>query len=331
LLAPIALFVYNRPHHTRQCLESLQANPLASESTLYIFSDAWRADATDAQMEQVKLVRQLIREQQWAKEVNIIEHPHNQGFANNIINGIKAVLQEFDKIIVLEDDLVLSPYFLNYMNQALDLYQNTPQVMHISAYMYPIQSNLPSTFFFNIPSVWGWATWKHAWHYYQINSQVVYNQLVEQKKIKKFDLDNSGFFRQILEKNIQGTIHTWDIQWNATITLQDGFCLNPAQSLVQNIGLDGSGENTQANPTWQIPKLADFIEVKPIELVENQLVRKKVKFLLQYNGLSWQAYWAYQVNRLKGFLYKFSPNFLKKFYRQLKNLIFASSNLQKRN
>jgi hypothetical protein len=326
VLAPIALFVYNRPAHTRQCLESLQKNDLASQSTLYIFSDAARGAASDEQLEQIKLVRELIRQEAWAKEVFIIEHPHNQGVVKNVTEGVNQIIKKFDKIIVLEDDLVLSPYFLTYMNEALDLYQNTPEVMHISGYMYPIGGNLPPTFFFNIPSCWGWATWARAWQYYQIDSQVVYNQLVKQKKIKKFDLDNCGFFRQILEKNIMGSINSWAIQWNATIALQNGFCLNPHISLVQNIGLDSSGENTQANPTWQILKLAQYIEVAPIKLIENQAVRKKVKFLLQYNGSSWQAYWVYQVNRGKGFFYKNSPKFLKKFYRRLKNLIFASSN-----
>ncbi|MCU0443811.1 MAG: glycosyltransferase [Microscillaceae bacterium] len=323
MLAPIALFVYNRPSHTAQCLESLTNNPPAKDSILYIFSDAWRKDASPEQIAQVKAVRQIIRAKQWAKEVRIIEHSDNQGLAHNIPKGITQVLQKYDKIIVLEDDLVLSPYFLEYMNQALDLYQLNHQVMHISGYMYPLPRVLPETFFFNIPSCWGWATWARAWQHYHQDAQAIYTQLQKEQKLANLDLDNVGFFHQILKRTACNELQTWDIQWNGVIALQNGFCLNPKVSLVQNIGLDGSGENTQANPAWQIPKLAEYIQVMPIEVVENQAIRKKVRFLLKYNGLGWQALGQYHLNRGLGFVYKFLPKSGKKFYHRLKSLIFA--------
>ena len=146
-LAPIVLFVYDRPWHTNQMLDSLAANKLADQSVLYIYSDGPKENSTIEQLKRINDVRELIRERKWCKEVNIVESKKNKGLANSIVDGVTEIVNRYGKIIVLEDDLVLSKGFLKYMNDSLSFYQNNNEVMHISGYMEPVNSNLPETFF----------------------------------------------------------------------------------------------------------------------------------------------------------------------------------------
>src|SRR5690606_8306047 len=156
-LAPIALFVYNRPEHTRRTLSFLQKNLLADESKLFIFSDAPK-NQSDAEL--VNSTRELIKTVDGFKSVKIIKRQHHLGLAASIIDGVNQLTTDYGKIIVFEDDLLSSPYTLTYFNKALRKYQNEEQVMQIGAYMFPLKDadNLPETFFFRTASSWGWAT-----------------------------------------------------------------------------------------------------------------------------------------------------------------------------
>ncbi|HWZ03835.1 MAG TPA: hypothetical protein VNX40_09505, partial [Mucilaginibacter sp.] len=145
-LAPIALFVYNRPEHTRRTISYLQKNLLAEESRLFIFSDSPKTDADKAKVEEV---RQLIKEVTGFKSVKITERKENLGLAESIISGVTQLVNEYDKVIVFEDDLLSSPYTLRFFNEALTKYVKEEKVMHIGAYMYNLSAkNLPQTFFF---------------------------------------------------------------------------------------------------------------------------------------------------------------------------------------
>ncbi|MBC7744344.1 MAG: glycosyltransferase, partial [Flavobacterium sp.] len=168
-LAPIALFVYNRPDHTRRTLKFLQQNWLADESRLFIFSDA---AARPVDNQKVAEVRELLNAVSGFKKVEVINRKINFGLANSIIDGVNRMVKEYGKVIVFEDDLISSPHTLQYFNSALSRYQNENKVMHIGAYMYPIQNSpknnndkcLPETFFYRAATSWGWATWQRAWN-----------------------------------------------------------------------------------------------------------------------------------------------------------------------
>src|SRR5580698_2395766 len=134
-LAPIALFVYNRPEHTRRTLSYLQKNLLAEESRLFIFSDAAKTEGDKAKVEQVRL---LLKEITGFKSVKVITRKENLGLANSIIGGVTQLVNEYGKVIVFEDDLLSSPFTLQYFNDALDKYARAEKVMHIGAYMYNI-------------------------------------------------------------------------------------------------------------------------------------------------------------------------------------------------
>ena len=192
--APLALFVYNRVDHTRQVLESLKTNLLSDETDLFIFSDAPRKGSED----KVKEVRKLIREKQWCKNVHITENTANKGVDDNIVENVTELINRFGKVIIIEDDCVLSKYFLKYMNNALDFYANEERVMHISAYCHPSEVILPSTYFSQDSNGWGWATWKRAWQHYEKDPVKLYNilekeNLLKQKEIKLIRIRENEF------------------------------------------------------------------------------------------------------------------------------------------
>src|ERR1700688_2170905 len=144
-LAPIALFVYNRPEHTRRTLAYLQKNLLAEESRLFIFSEGPKNEADKAKVEEV---RQLAKEVTGFKSVKVIERDKTLGLANSIISGVTKLVNEYDKVIVFEDDLLSSPYTLQYFNEALTRYADEDKVMHIGAYMYDLdKKNIRKLFF----------------------------------------------------------------------------------------------------------------------------------------------------------------------------------------
>ncbi len=241
-LAPIALFAYKRLDHSRQTIEALQANHFASDSNLVIFADAARVEED---REAVGLVREYLKTVTGFRSVRIVERETNLGLANSIIDGVSSILEEFGKIIVMEDDLITSPHFLAYMNDALKLYEKEERVMHISGYMFPLANamTLPSSFFYRATTCWGWATWQRAWKNIELNSEHLLAQIKQRKLEKEFDILGSYQFTEMLEEQSRGLIDSWAIRWYASVFLHQGLCLHPSKSLVSNIGLDGSGEH----------------------------------------------------------------------------------------
>jgi hypothetical protein len=237
--APILFFTYKRPDHTRQALQSLAQNEGSQESELFIFCDApKRAEDEEA----VRQVREVIRTQQWCGKVHIIERETNMGCANSIISGVTEICEKYGRVIVLEDDLVLSPFFLDYMNRALDLYEDNPQVMQISGHMFPVNLDVETdAVFLPFSTSWGWATWQRSWKYFDPGMSG-YAQLTSNKKLRyKFDLNGSYPYFKMLEEQIDGKIDAWCIRWYLSTFLLGGLTLYPTQSLVSNIGFDGSG------------------------------------------------------------------------------------------
>lgn len=240
-LAPIALFVYNRQYHTQRTLEALQNNKLASESELFIYSDAAKNEDTQKSVDEV---RDYIEKIDGFKKINIIKREQNFGLAKSIIQGVSEIVESYGKIIVLEDDLVTSPYFLTYMNEALDYYQDEKKVWHISGWNYPLNTDeLDDVFLWRGMNCWGWATWKDRWKYFERDPEKLVNTF-SKEDIARFDIDNKArvFWRQVLQ-NYHDEKKTWAIFWYATIFKNNCLCLNPALSYVVNIGEDGSGEN----------------------------------------------------------------------------------------
>lgn len=289
-LAPIAVFAFNRPDHTLKTLEALSANPEAQHSTLYIFADGPKEGLSKEKVEKVRELREMIRTKQWCGEVIIRESADNKGLARSISEGVSEVVNLHGRVIVLEDDIVTSPGFLAYMNKGLDLYEQDPKVMHISAYTPDInQKNLPDTFFLTFMSCWGWATWDHAWQSFQSDSAGLYQRLLTEKRLEDFNLGGAIKFSNYLKGNLTGRHNSWAIKWFASIYFKQGLCLYPRQSLVQNIGFDGTGshyteEKTQVDP-MTVKEVLSAIEIDTTQpMVENPIARKALTHFYKYQN-----------------------------------------------
>lgn len=314
-LAPIVVFVYNRPVHTQHMLKALANNDLAQESEIFIYADGPKENANEKTIKAIQEVFHIINNVTGFKKVTVIKRTANYGLAANIAEGVTEVVNKFGKVIVLEDDIRTAPYFLSYMNQALDLYQDEEKVMHISGYMYPnaAHAGLPETFCYNVPLCWGWATWSRAWKNYNDDAVDLWKQLFKRNDWKNYDAFGGQYLSSQLAQNISGKIKTWFVKWHSSVFLLDGLTIYPKISLVDNIGFDDSGENNKSTTVFTVSKLANHIKVDKVPLEINQQAEKVFKdFYSQFTVFkpsfkSKLKDWAtYQYSRV---LNKLLPNY----------------------
>ena len=291
--APILLFVYNRPEHTRRCIQSLLKNSLASESYLFIYADGAK-DST--QQEAVNEVRNYIRTIQGFKQTTLMERSENWGLARNIIDGVTTQVNRYGKVIVLEDDLVVAPYFLQFMNDALEVYKDEPKVGHIQACDFTQDSSLPSTFLIKWTGSWGWATWDRAWKYFNPNGKELLQELEERKLTRIFDFNGKYGFTRMLRRQIEGKNNSWAIRWNASLFLKDILSLNVGRSLVQNEGFDGSGTNCGGGGLYASHLYLQPLPVIPISPIEENKEARQA-FVRYYARTN--SFWAKAIRRIK--------------------------------
>ena len=271
-LAPILLFVYNRPLHVRRSIESLLANELAKDSELYIFSDAAKDETAQPNVNEV---RQFIHSIKGFKEIHYVERTENWGLARNIIDGVTTLVNQYGRVIVLEDDLIVAPYFLQFMNDVLETYKDEENVCHIQACDFTKDPILPDTFLIKWTGSWGWATWKRAWKLFNPNGQELLDELIRRKLTYRFDFNGKYGYTRMLRNQIKGKNNSWAIRWNASLFLADKISLNVGKSLIQNEGFDGSGTNCgsgnlYASDLWMEP--LPVVKIQPI--VENEAARQ---------------------------------------------------------
>lgn len=271
--APIALFVYNRPRHTRQAIEALLANAEAAKTRLYIFCDGPR---NTAESRAVADVRSYVRTITGFRKATLIEREHNLGLAHSIIDGVSRVCREHGRAVVLEDDIVTSPNFLKFMNEALDLYERDERVISIHGYVYPIEATLPETFFLRGADCWGWATWKRGWDLFESDGRLLLRQLQERKLTHRFDYDGAYPYTRMLKKQIAGKNNSWAIRWYASAFIKDKLTLYPGRSLVQNIGMDSSGTHCSTTGVYAGEMADSPIRVERIGVEENDYARDQI-------------------------------------------------------
>lgn len=272
--APIVIFVYNRIWHTRQVLESLQRNEYAVESDLFIYSDGPRDPES---VEKVKEVRDYCQRLHGFKTVTVIARETNFGLAQSIIGGITEMLAAYDQVIILEDDLVTSPYFLRYMNEALDLYRNDNRVVSIHGYIYPVRGRLPATFFLRDTGCWGWATWRRGWELFEADAGKLLAEIKRRRITYQFDMDGSYGFTRMLRQQVTGQIDTWDIRWQASAFLEGKLTLFPGVSLVKNIGHDNSGTHSTDSNFFDVQLAEAPVRVEVIPVEEHLDARRKLR------------------------------------------------------
>ena len=291
--APILLFVYNRPEHTQRCIESLKRNSLATDSTLYIYADGAKDDTQQAAVNEVRSYIHTIR---GFKETIIIERDENWGLARNIIDGVTTQVNQYGRVIVLEDDLVVAPYFLQFMNDALETYQDEPKVGHIQACDFTQDPSLPDTFLIKWTGSWGWATWDRAWKHFNPNGKELLQELEQRKLTRTFDFNGKYGFTRMLRRQIKGKNNSWAIRWNASLFLKDILSLNVGRSLVQNEGFDGSGTNCGGGGLYASHLHLAPLPVEKISPVQENLIARQA--FVSYYGRT-NSFWAKAIRRIK--------------------------------
>lgn len=257
-------------------LRSLISNSLFEESEVFVFADGPKENASEADSAKISEVRKLFEPLSNKPKVTLRFSEKNRGLTTSIVSGITEIVKRYGKVIVVEDDLELSPGFLKYMNDALNLYQNEERVMHIGGYMVPHNKNLPETFFLRAPTIWGWGTWKRAWDKFEVDAGVLLKK-IEEKFGEDFayELDVNGTYNYTkqLKDIAAGKLDTWDIQWSASIYLQNGLCLHPNNSLTRNNGFDGSGVHCYPSELFKNQNLSYYgnVKIQPLELKETAL------------------------------------------------------------
>lgn len=291
--APVLLFVYNRPDHVKRTVEALQHNTLAAQSNLYVYSDGARDESQQAAVNEV---RQFVRTITGFKSVTIIERPKNWGLARSIIDGVSIRVNEAGKVIVLEDDLITAPYFLQFMNDALDLYENEPRVGHIQGCDFTQDPSLPDTFLIKWTGSWGWGTWKRAWKYFNSDGQALLDELERRNLTYTFDFNGKYGYTRMLRRQIEGKNNSWAIRWNASLFLNDMLSLNVGKSLVQNEGFDGSGTNCGGGGLYASTLYMKRLPVERIEPIEEN-IQARMAYVRYYARTN--SFMAKAIRRIK--------------------------------
>ncbi len=277
----IALFAYNRPHHLEECISGLHKNAESSRTTLYCFLDGPRDGVDILLVEEVRRIAS--RATSGFLKVHIVERDHHWGLSGNIIDGITQVLKRHEQVVVVEDDLVVSPTFLRYMNRALDLYRSAPGVFSISGYNYPqrvfrIPAGYPyDAFFVSRHMCWGWGTWRDRWEKadWQIRD---YASLSKNESWKRSFRESGLDLPGMLDAQMHGQVDSWAIRWTYTQFIHNAVCLVPVESLVNNMGADGSGIHMRFSARYFHPTLSCKNELRlPPFIYIDPLIAQKYK------------------------------------------------------
>ena len=260
-LAPIVLFVYNRLYHTQQTVEYLQKNDLAQQSKLFVFSDGPKNEEGRKTVEEV---RAYLRTIDGFKNITITEREKNLGLANSVITGVTEVIDRFDKVVVMEDDLVSSRNFLSFINEALEFYKNDKRIFSVTGLNYPI--SIPKTYKHDVylsyrESSWGWGTWRDRWDLadWEVKD---FSEFLKDKRSQKLFNRGGDDLTNMLVSQMKGEIDSWAIRWCYAHFKNNAYCLGPVISKIQNIGIDGSGTHCGASDKYDVDLDQDLRKIE---------------------------------------------------------------------
>ena len=292
MLAPIVVFSYNRPNHLNKTLSALSQNELAPKSDLFIFCDGTKKGASEEQLAAIKENRKIARKANGFNSVHIIERDVNFGLARNIIEGVSSIIEEYGKVIVLEDDLLTSRYFLKYMNAALDYYENRPGVMSVSANRPPIDKmEIPADYPYDVfvclrSYSTGWGTWKNRWNQVDWSIDFLEEFLKHPEQVEAFNRGGDDMTEMLIDQR-DGKIDSWAIRFGFAHFKEHCVAILPCYSYVDNIGFDGTGRHSGFNASGEYrndlslsienPRFVDIIYEDPriINAFYNRFCRKK--------------------------------------------------------
>jgi hypothetical protein len=292
-ITPVSVFTYNRPTHTQWILESLAVCHRLDECQVFLFSDGAK---TPDQEQAVRATRAVLHEWKDRLRAQVIEQTVNLGLARSIVGGVTELCETYGRVIVVEDDLVLHPAFIDYMLSALDRYENEEKVAQISGYMFPVKNpKKPDVLFLPLTTTWGWATWLRAWKDVDWQAINVINELQDQNLRKRFDLDGAFPYTQMLLDRLNQINQSWGVLFRWHTFRKGDLTLYPRRTLVFNSGMDGSGYHTHSpvlgfNP-HRMTLSKDFFSVNEIQwpshlvidLIAYQRIRQYLKGLSKPN------------------------------------------------
>jgi hypothetical protein len=271
-LAPIVLFVYNRPWHTKKTIEALKNNELAEESDLFIFADN---TVDDKNKESVDSVRKYVKTIDGFKTVNIVERETNFGLAQNVISGVTEVINRYNKVIVLEDDIVCSRIYLSYMNKLLSYYKYNEKIYSVTGYTFPIEIPVKykyDVYFSSRASSWGWGTWKDRWEIVDWDVEDYDSFLINPEHIKSFNAGGDDLTK-MLKQQMNGKIDSWSIIWSYSHFKNNSYCVYPTKSRLRNIGADRSGIHTDKTKKFDVEIYEEDTE---LNLTDNIILNDEI-------------------------------------------------------
>ena len=297
--SPIIIFVYNRLHHLNTLFNSLQKNNLFKKSKVIVFSDGAK---NEIDKDKIDKVRELLKKRLIPQNSEIIENNVNLGLSRNVIGGLNKVFQIYDRAIILEDDLELSPFFLNYMNDALNLYATSENVASISGYMYPIEPKKFSNnyFFLKLIESWGWGTWKRAWNIFENDSLQLKKKIDEKQLINEFNFESGISYYKMLTDNINGLNDSWAVRWYASTFLKNMNTLFPSKSFVKNIGVDNSGVHCSYTTVYDTLVNFDYKKLEKNHSLESLSDRLVVQSF--FRKIKYKRYLDNVINKIKNFV-----------------------------
>jgi hypothetical protein len=295
-LAPIVLFVYNRPWHTKKTIESLKNNELAGESDLFIFSDN---TVDEKNKESVDVVRNFVKTIDGFKSVNIVERETNFGLAKNVISGVTEVIDRYNKVIVLEDDIVCSRIYLSYMNKLLSYYKYNEKIYSVTGYTFPIEIPVKykyDVYFSSRASSWGWGTWKDRWEIVDWDVEDYDSFLINPEHIKSFNTGGDDLTK-MLKQQMNGKIDSWSIIWSYSHFKNNSYCVYPTKSRLRNIGADRSGIHTDKTKKFDVEIYEEDTE---LNLTDNIILNDEI--ILNFQIFFSQNKFKKIINKLNNLL-----------------------------
>lgn len=262
--SPIVLFCFNRPHHLKKTIEALQLNTLASISPLYVYSDGPRHSKDEPKVAEV---RQYLSTLTGFQKIHITERTYNWGLANSVIAGVTEIIEKYGKVIVMEDDLVCTTDYLEFMNQALQKYQDAYSIFSVSGYLFPI--DIPESYhldFCILPraSSWGWGTWLNRWQKTDFNVPD-FADFMQNETAKQGFMKGGEDLLVMLIKQRLGLIDSWAVRWCYTHFKHQANCLYPIHSKIQSTGIDGHGTNVRYTNRFKTTLSEKQLSMPPVE------------------------------------------------------------------
>jgi hypothetical protein len=291
-MSPPALFCFNRPTHTRETVKALASCPEAPGTDLYVFIDGPR---TDDDKPQVDAVHDIFCNLPF-RTLRVFRSEINKGLFRSITEGVSLVLSERMDVVVVEDDLVVSPHFLSYMSDGLERYRNANEVGSIHGYALPVDG-LPDYFFLKGGDCWGWATWRDRWKLFLPEPMRLLELLVRTGALDEFMGTQGASSLKMLCKRAESRNQSWAILWHASLWLAGRLTLHPGKSFVRNIGVDGTGTHCDPETRFDVPLANSYEGLPDLRLTHDHAAAALVSDFLDEVGN--QSFWGGCKRRLK--------------------------------